>query len=103
VDEAAAGGAAAGGAAAGGAAAGGAAAGGAAAGGAAAGGAAGSRGWVRVRLRAERLDWVPAVLAGMDRPFVVEEPVELREQVRALARRLEGFAMQDSPAAAVGG
>ncbi|MYW00152.1 YafY family protein, partial [Streptomyces sp. SID3343] len=28
--------------------------------------------WVRVRLRAERLDWVPTVLAGLDRPFVIE-------------------------------
>lgn len=47
-----------------------------------------SDGWVRVRLHAERLDWVPAALAGLDRPFVVEEPDALRDQVRDLARRL---------------
>jgi predicted DNA-binding transcriptional regulator YafY len=45
-------------------------------------------GWVRVRLQAERLDWVPAVLASLDRPFVVEHPAALRDQVRALAERL---------------
>ncbi|MEV6283626.1 YafY family protein [Kribbella sp. NPDC051770] len=43
---------------------------------------------VRVELRAERLDWVPALLAGLGRPFVVEHPLELREQVAALAHRL---------------
>jgi predicted DNA-binding transcriptional regulator YafY len=45
-------------------------------------------GWVRVRLQAERLDWVPAVLAGLDCPFVIESPEALRDQVRALAGRL---------------
>ena len=25
-------------------------------------------GWVRVRLRAERLEWIPSVLASLDRP-----------------------------------
>jgi predicted DNA-binding transcriptional regulator YafY len=49
-------------------------------------------GWVRVRLQAERLDWVPAVLAGLDRPFVIEHPKALRDQVRALARRLGRYA-----------
>ncbi|GAB2544537.1 helix-turn-helix transcriptional regulator [Nocardia heshunensis] len=44
--------------------------------------------WVRVRLRAERLDWVPALLAGLDRPFVVEYPDALVESVRGLAHRL---------------
>jgi predicted DNA-binding transcriptional regulator YafY len=44
--------------------------------------------WVRVRLRAERLDWVPGVLAGLGAPFVVEEPDALRGHVRALAQRL---------------
>jgi predicted DNA-binding transcriptional regulator YafY len=43
---------------------------------------------VRLRLRAERLDWVPSLLAGVDRPFVIEEPAELREHVRAFADRL---------------
>jgi predicted DNA-binding transcriptional regulator YafY len=45
--------------------------------------------WVRARFRAVRLDWVPAALAGLDRPFVVEEPEALRAAVRDLARRLE--------------
>ncbi|HEY2280951.1 MAG TPA: YafY family protein [Streptosporangiaceae bacterium] len=49
-------------------------------------------GWVRVRLQAERLDWVPAVLAGLDHPFVIEHPKALRDQVRALARRLSDYA-----------
>jgi predicted DNA-binding transcriptional regulator YafY len=47
---------------------------------------------VRVEIRAERLDWVPALLAGLDRPFVVEGPDELRDLVRALARRLHDAA-----------
>ncbi|BCJ36520.1 transcriptional regulator [Actinocatenispora thailandica] len=45
-------------------------------------------GWVRVELRAERLDWVPAVLAGLDAPFTIEGPAELRGLVRGLAARL---------------
>ena len=39
-------------------------------------------------LRAERLDWVPAVLASLDRPFVIERPDELRGLVIAIAERL---------------
>jgi predicted DNA-binding transcriptional regulator YafY len=53
---------------------------------------AGEPGWVRVRWRAERLDWVPAVLAGLGRPFVIEEPEELRDRVRALAGQLTAWA-----------
>jgi predicted DNA-binding transcriptional regulator YafY len=49
-------------------------------------------GWVRVQLQAERLDWVPAVLASLDRPFVIERPVALRDQVRELAGRLSRYA-----------
>ena len=45
-------------------------------------------GWRRVALRAERLDWVPGVLASLDRPFVVEHPDELRDLVLELADRL---------------
>ncbi|MDT7579872.1 MAG: hypothetical protein QOK35_1136 [Pseudonocardiales bacterium] len=45
-------------------------------------------GWHRVALRAERLDWVPGVLAVLDRPFVIEHPDELRDLVRELAGRL---------------
>ncbi|GLZ48414.1 transcriptional regulator [Actinomycetospora sp. NBRC 106375] len=49
-------------------------------------------GAVRVRLRAERLDWVPSVLASLDAPFEVESPPALRDHVRALARRLDAAA-----------
>ncbi|MFE9450873.1 helix-turn-helix transcriptional regulator [Streptomyces sp. NPDC006739] len=44
--------------------------------------------WLRVELRAERLDWLPPVLASLDRPFVIERPDELRDLVTALADRL---------------
>jgi predicted DNA-binding transcriptional regulator YafY len=44
--------------------------------------------WARVRIRAERLDWVPGVLACLGRRFVVERPDELRALVRELGRRL---------------
>ncbi|MFI7420531.1 helix-turn-helix transcriptional regulator [Nonomuraea sp. NPDC049684] len=50
-------------------------------------GSAGER-WWRVELRAERLDWLPAVLAALDRPFVIERPGELRDLVLAAADRL---------------
>jgi hypothetical protein len=49
-------------------------------------------GWLRVDLRAERLHWVPAVLASLDRPFVIERPDELRGLVIALADRLTASA-----------
>lgn len=45
-------------------------------------------GWVRVRVQAERLDWIPAMLVGLGLPFVVEQPEALRHLVRALADRL---------------
>ncbi|MFR0355102.1 helix-turn-helix transcriptional regulator [Streptomyces sediminimaris] len=48
--------------------------------------------WLRVELRAERLDWLPAVLAALDRPFVIERPDELRDRVLALADRLTSCA-----------
>ena len=48
----------------------------------------GEPGWVRARWRVQRLDWVPSVLAGLGRPFVIEEPSELHERVRALAKQL---------------
>ncbi|RSN49088.1 transcriptional regulator [Amycolatopsis sp. WAC 04197] len=43
---------------------------------------------VRVRIRAQRLDWIPPLLAALDRPFVIERPAELRDLVCALAARL---------------
>lgn len=48
--------------------------------------------WLRVELRAERLDWLPPVLASLDRPFVIERPDELRGLVIALADRLTASA-----------
>jgi hypothetical protein len=44
--------------------------------------------WVRVRIRAERLDWVPGVLTALGRRFVVERPAALRVLVRDWGRRL---------------
>jgi predicted DNA-binding transcriptional regulator YafY len=54
-------------------------------------------GWVRVRLQAERLDWVPAVLAGLGLPFAVEHPEALRGLLRSLAQRLTTAANADTP------
>ncbi|NUW39312.1 helix-turn-helix transcriptional regulator [Nonomuraea rhodomycinica] len=48
--------------------------------------------WLRVELRVERLDWLPPVLASLDRPFVIERPDELRDLVVALADRLASCA-----------
>ncbi len=45
-------------------------------------------GWLRVFLRAERLEWVAGTLAMLDRPFVVEHPHALRETVASLGRRM---------------
>ncbi|MEU6143195.1 YafY family protein [Streptomyces sp. NPDC047081] len=49
-------------------------------------------GWMRVQLRAERLDWLPPLLASLDRPFVVERPAELRDLVSEFAARLASYA-----------
>jgi predicted DNA-binding transcriptional regulator YafY len=51
--------------------------------------------WFRVELRAERLDWLPPLLASLDRPFVVERPDELRDLIAALADRLATSARRD--------
>ncbi|MEU9088562.1 YafY family protein [Streptomyces sp. NPDC048428] len=53
--------------------------------------------WSRVDLRVERLDWLPAVLASLDRPFVIERPDELRGLVEALAERLADSARRSPP------
>jgi predicted DNA-binding transcriptional regulator YafY len=53
--------------------------------------------WLRVRLRVERLDWLPPVLASLDRPFVIERPDELRDLVVALADRLVNSARRRPP------
>jgi predicted DNA-binding transcriptional regulator YafY len=44
--------------------------------------------WVRARIRAQRLEWIPPLLAALDRPFVIEKPDALRDLMRALAGRL---------------
>ncbi|MFE2734504.1 helix-turn-helix transcriptional regulator [Streptomyces sp. NPDC059349] len=54
----------------------------------------GTERWLRVELRAETLDWLPPVLASLDRPFVIERPDELRSLVIALADRLASCARQ---------
>ncbi|MEW2295832.1 YafY family protein [Streptomyces sp. NPDC006743] len=48
--------------------------------------------WYRVAMRVERLDWLPGLLASLDRPFVIERPGELRDLVAALADRLADHA-----------
>jgi predicted DNA-binding transcriptional regulator YafY len=47
---------------------------------------------VRVLIRAERLDWVPGLLASIGLPFHVEGPDALRPMLRALAQRLTAAA-----------
>jgi len=56
-----------------------------------------TRHWSRVELRAERLDWLPAVLASLDLPFVIERPDELRDLVMAIASRLTHSARRSPP------
>jgi predicted DNA-binding transcriptional regulator YafY len=48
--------------------------------------------WVQVDIRAEELDWIPAVLARLRHPFVIERPDALRDRVRALAELLTAAA-----------
>jgi hypothetical protein len=43
-------------------------------------------------MRVERLGFAAALLAGLDRPFVVHRPPELRASVRELAERLAASA-----------
>lgn len=45
-------------------------------------------GWLVVELGAERLDWIPGVLASLDRPFVVDGPPELGPLLREFVERL---------------
>ncbi len=53
--------------------------------------------WFRVELHAERLDWLPPLLASLDRPFAVERPDELRDLIAALASRLATSARRIVP------
>ena len=41
-----------------------------------------------LRMRVGSLDWMAGVLAGLDCPFAIRRPVELRDSVRALGERL---------------
>jgi hypothetical protein len=52
----------------------------------------GEPGWWRVRLHAERLDWVAAALAALNAPLVIEGPELLRDELLALATRLSARA-----------
>jgi predicted DNA-binding transcriptional regulator YafY len=46
-------------------------------------------GWHRVSIRAKRLDWLPAVVAGLgDHAVIVDEPEDLRALLHATATRL---------------
>ncbi len=58
-------------------------------------------GWTRVVIQVERLDWVPAVVAGVPVPFVVDGPEELRPLLRALAARLTAAAAAAAASAVV--
>ncbi|RKS80585.1 putative DNA-binding transcriptional regulator YafY [Motilibacter peucedani] len=51
--------------------------------------AASTAGWLQVFIRAERLEWVAAALAVLDRPFVIDHPEALRDVVSELGRRLQ--------------
>ncbi len=53
--------------------------------------------WFRVELHADRLDWLPPLLASLDRPFIVERPDELRDLIAALADRLATSARRNAP------
>ena len=53
--------------------------------------------WFRVELHAERLDWLPPLLASLDQPFLIERPDELRDLTAALASRLEASARRHAP------
>ncbi|APX32629.1 DNA-binding transcriptional regulator [Brachybacterium sp. P6-10-X1] len=44
--------------------------------------------WYRAEIRAEHLDWIPAVLAALDCPARIEHPEELRDLVTATASRM---------------
>jgi predicted DNA-binding transcriptional regulator YafY len=53
--------------------------------------------WVLVRLRAQQLDWLPGVLAGLGLPFLVHEPAQLRDVIDAWTRRVAGCAAAMTP------
>jgi predicted DNA-binding transcriptional regulator YafY len=57
--------------------------------------------WLRVFLRAERLEWVAATLAMLDRPFVIEHPHALHDTVAALGHRMVAAARATTDEAAI--
>ncbi|GAA4852421.1 WYL domain-containing protein [Actinomycetospora corticicola] len=61
----------------------------------------GESGWLRVFLRADRLEWVVGTLVAMDRPFVVEYPEALRDLAAGLASRTAEVAAAASDDAAI--
>ncbi len=54
-------------------------------------------GWSHVELRAQRLDWLPGVLASLDLPFAIERPDALRDLVEEHADRLLRSARRRPP------
>lgn len=58
-------------------------------------GVAGNGHWLRIFVRAERLEWVAGRLAALDRPFVIEQPEALHGVVAALGRKLIAAAIVD--------
>jgi predicted DNA-binding transcriptional regulator YafY len=58
-------------------------------------GVAGKDNWLRIFVRAERLEWVAGRLAALDRPFVVEQPETLTEVIAALGQKLIAAAIVD--------
>jgi len=49
-------------------------------------------GGTMLRMRVSSLDWTATVLAGLNCPFTIRRPQELRASVHALADRLAGWA-----------
>ena len=58
-------------------------------------GVAGNGHWLRIFVRAERLEWVAGRLAALDRPFVIEQPKALHGVVAALGQKLIATAIVD--------
>lgn len=55
------------------------------------------RRWHRAEIHAERLDWIPAVIADLGCEVVVETPDELRDLVRETADRMRRAAVPAEP------
>lgn len=55
------------------------------------------RRWHRAEIRAERLDWIPGVIAALGCDVVIETPDELRDLVRETADRLRRAAVSGGP------